>query len=44
MRQVTDNDEEEDVSDHEDVNSVSVGNKKDGSEVDDQNVWSFLLM
>jgi len=31
------------VSDHEDCNNVSVGDEKDGSESDDQSVWSFLL-
>ena len=35
---LTNSDEEEKVSDHEDVNYVSVGNKKDGSEGDDQTV------
>jgi len=31
------------VSDHKDGNIVSVGNEKDGSEGDDQSVWSFLI-
>jgi len=31
------------VFDHEDGNTVSVGDKKDGSESDDQSVWSFLI-
>ena len=31
------------VSDHEDCNNVYVGDEKDGSENDDQSVWSFLL-
>jgi len=32
------------VSDHEDGNTVSVGDKKDGSESDDQSLWSFLIV
>jgi hypothetical protein len=31
------------VSDHEDGNTVFVGDKKDGSESDDQSMWSFLI-
>ena len=31
------------VSDHEDGNTVSVGDGKDGSKSDDQSVWSFLI-
>jgi len=31
------------ASDHEDGNIVSVGDKKHGSESDDQGVWSFLI-
>jgi len=31
------------VSDHENVNYVFVGDEKDGSESDDQSVWSLLL-
>jgi len=39
----TDDDAEENVSDHEDVNYLSIGDDKDGSENDDQRVRSFLL-
>jgi hypothetical protein len=31
------------VSDHGDINTVTVGDEKDGSESDDQSVWSFLI-
>jgi hypothetical protein len=31
------------VSDHEDGNTVTVGDEKDGSESGDQSVWSFLI-
>ena len=37
-KMVTDHDEEEKVSNHEDINYVSVGDEKDGSEGDDQSV------
>jgi len=31
------------VFDHEHYNNVSVGDEKDGSESDDQSMWSFIL-
>ena len=42
-KMVTDDDEEENVSDHENVKTMSIGDEKGGSESDDQSVWSFLL-